>query len=83
MTCRELVEFLMDYLDGALAAHTRATFEAHLGECPDCLAYVRSYRESVRLGKAAFDADDDPVPDDVPAELVQAILDAAPRSTKS
>ena len=32
MTCRELVEFLADYLAGDLPAEVRRVFEAHLGE---------------------------------------------------
>ncbi|MCC6361642.1 MAG: zf-HC2 domain-containing protein, partial [Phycisphaerales bacterium] len=31
MTCKELAEFLMDYLDGELPAETRAVFDRHLG----------------------------------------------------
>jgi hypothetical protein len=27
MTCRELIEFLMDYTDGSLAATSRAEFD--------------------------------------------------------
>jgi anti-sigma factor RsiW len=83
MTCRELVDFLLDYLAGELPAAERVAFEAHLGECPDCVAYVRSYRDTVRLGKAACHPPDAPVPADVPEELVQAIrrarLAARPR----
>ena len=31
LTCRELVELVTDYLDGALPAAERARFEAHAG----------------------------------------------------
>ena len=75
MTCKELVEFLMDYLDGLLAESQRRRFEEHLGECPDCVAYLATYREAVRLGKEACAAGDC-IPTDVPEELVRAILAA-------
>ena len=74
MTCRELVEFLMEYLDGLLAEPERMCFEEHLGECPDCVAYVATYREAIRLGKEACKAGNDSIPTDVPEELVRAIL---------
>lgn len=76
MTCRELIEFLMTYLDGALPADERARFDTHLGECPECVAYLRTYVETVKLAQGARVASDDPVGDDVPEELVRAIVAA-------
>jgi anti-sigma factor RsiW len=73
MTCRELVEFLMDYLDGLLSEPERLCFEEHLGECPDCVAYLATYQEAIRLGKEACTAGDASIPPDVPEDLVRAI----------
>jgi anti-sigma factor RsiW len=73
LTCRELAELVMDYLDDALPAADRAAFEAHLAECEDCVVYLRSYRDTVRLGKT-FGGADDGRPPEMPEELVQAIL---------
>ena len=78
MTCKELVEFLMDYLDGLLCEPERRRFEEHLGECPDCVAYLATYQEAVRLGKEACTAGDS-IPTDVPEDLVRAILAARRR----
>ena len=78
MTCKEHVEFLMDYLDGLLSEPERRRFEEHLDECPDCVAYLATYREAVRLGKEACMAGDS-IPTDVPEELVRAILAARRR----
>jgi hypothetical protein len=36
--------------------------------------YLHGYQETIKLGKAAFADADAPVPQDVPDELVQAIL---------
>lgn len=74
MTCREFAEFLADYLSGDLAGPERTIFEAHLRECRDCSTYLESYEQAVRLGKASSREPDEPVPDDVPEELVRAIL---------
>jgi anti-sigma factor RsiW len=76
MTCRDIAEFLSDYLDNSLPEAQRAVFEAHLAECPDCVVYLQTYQETIRLGKAACAHSDDPIPPDVPDELVRAILAA-------
>ena len=76
MTCRELADFIADYLSNALPRDTRSQFERHLGACSNCVVYLEGYREAVKLGQAAFDNPDAPVPDTVPEELVKAILAA-------
>ena len=76
MTCRDLSEFLAGYVSGELPPEERTAFREHLEQCPDCVTYLKSYQDCVALGKAAFRFPDDPVPDDVPEELVQAILAA-------
>jgi anti-sigma factor RsiW len=79
LTCQELIEFLADYVDGELAADERSRFDAHLAVCPHCVDYLHGYRESIRLGRAAYAAESE-LPDDVPDELVDAILAARKRS---
>lgn len=75
MTCREMIEFLMDYLDGQLPEDQAAVFEKHLEMCPPCKAYLETYRKSVDLTSVCFD-DDDQTPKDVPEALIRAILAA-------
>jgi anti-sigma factor RsiW len=78
LTCRELIEFLAAYLDAELPPVEHAAFEAHLALCPDCVDYLASYRETIRLGTQAL-ADETLRAEDVPAELVDAILAARTR----
>ena len=47
MACRELVELVTAYLDGALSATDRTRFEAHLAECDDCAAYVAQFARTI------------------------------------
>ena len=79
MTCRELSEFLGRYFAGELRPDERIVFEAHLAECPDCVAYVRTYAETMRLAKDACALD--AMPAEVPEALVRAIL--ATRETET
>jgi anti-sigma factor RsiW len=76
VTCRELADFIADYLSDALPGDARAQFERHLGACPNCGVYLDGYRETIKLGRCAFEDPDAPVPDTVPEELVKAILAA-------
>jgi predicted anti-sigma-YlaC factor YlaD len=73
MKCREFAEFLMEYLEGALGDSERQVFEQHIEDCPGCVNYLDTYRETVRLGSSVCTPDAE-VPPDVPEELVQAIL---------
>jgi len=49
LRCRDVVELVTDYLEGALSARTRARFERHLARCRGCAAYLQQIREVVRL----------------------------------
>jgi anti-sigma factor RsiW len=65
---------MADYLSGELLPETAAQFERHLTVCPNCVAYLSNYRQTVSLGRQAFADDAAAVPDEVPADLVNAIL---------
>lgn len=75
VTCRELVEFLDDYLAGALSPERVQAFNLHLSACPSCVAYMKTYDRARLLAQQAL-RDGAPVPSEVPEELVQAILAA-------
>jgi anti-sigma factor RsiW len=49
IACRELVELVTDYLEGALSAEQHARFENHIAGCDGCTAYLEQMRETVRL----------------------------------
>lgn len=82
ITCREFVDIIGAFLEGELTAEQSAAFDAHLAECPWCVAYVEDYRKTVALGRGAFGEPEAPVPDDVPEDLVAAVR-AALRSRPS
>lgn len=76
VTCREFADFMADYLAGELAPELRQPFDYHLTLCANCQRYLASYRETVSLGRRAFDDEDAAVPAEVPEDLVKAILAA-------
>jgi anti-sigma factor RsiW len=56
LTCRELVELVTDYLEGALPPDERDRFEEHLLGCRVCPTYVDQLRTTIRvLGRLSED----------------------------
>jgi anti-sigma factor RsiW len=52
MGCKELVEIITQYLEGALSPQDRPRFEEHLAICPGCQTYLDQMRVTIRaLGK--------------------------------
>jgi len=49
LTCKELVELVTDYLDGALGADHQRRFEGHLAGCGGCRRHLAGFRETIRL----------------------------------
>jgi predicted anti-sigma-YlaC factor YlaD len=56
LTCRELVELVTDYLEGALPIHDRLDFERHLVWCSWCRDYLEQMRTTIELSGAPDDA---------------------------
>jgi anti-sigma factor RsiW len=47
MTCKEIVELVTDYLDGALPPGEVARFEEHVMSCPPCQAHLEQMRRTI------------------------------------
>ena len=57
LSCRELVELVTDYLEGALPEEDRLRFDEHIGTCHGCRVYVEQMRETiVVVGRLSEDA---------------------------
>jgi anti-sigma factor RsiW len=73
LTCRDVIGFLMAYLDGELDKTQNAAFESHLRVCPSCVNYLNTYRRAIALGKAAMKPAPTPNEETIPESLVKAI----------
>jgi len=49
LVCRQIVELVTDYLDGALSRSQRRRFETHIAACPHCSEYLEQMRATIRL----------------------------------
>jgi len=47
--CREMVELVTDYLEGALSWRERRRFERHIAGCDGCRAYLEQMRRTLRV----------------------------------
>ena len=48
-TCREVVELVTEYLDGAMTPDERAALEVHLHYCDGCATFLEQIRTSAAL----------------------------------
>ncbi len=73
LPCKEIISFLAEYIDGELPADTLFEFERHLAVCPSCVAYLQSYRQTIRTCHDLAEFDES-VLDAAPDDLIEAIL---------
>jgi len=69
LACQEIVELVTDYLEGAMDAPLRASFEAHLAGCPHCTHYVEQIEATIRIAGTI-------AADDLPEEFRAGLLEA-------
>ena len=68
LTCKELVELVTEYLEGALPLWERERFEAHLETCRGCRTYLEQMRKTIRtLGVLTEDS----LPSETREELLE------------
>jgi len=68
IVCKQAVELVTDYLEGALSRRDRRRFETHLKACPNCAAYLEQIKVTIRLSAAIE-------PDDLTPEARQDLTD--------
>lgn len=69
LACRELVELLTEFLEGALDEGTRTQVEQHLVLCPGCTEYLRQFRVSIGATRRLAE-------EDLPERVKESLLDA-------
>jgi anti-sigma factor RsiW len=67
MNCRQIVELMTDYLEGALSASDRQRFESHMSGCDGCTEYLEQLRTTLGLAARVVD---ESITADLEAELL-------------
>lgn len=66
LPCRSVVELIMDYLEDRLENSNKRAFERHLADCSNCWRFLKTYRETVRLGQSLRE-------EDIPPEMARRL----------
>ncbi|WP_347354460.1 zf-HC2 domain-containing protein [Intrasporangium sp.] len=69
LSCKQVVELVTDYLEGALDEATAADVRAHLALCDGCETYLQQMRHTAA---ALGEIDVETLPDPVQEELLAA-----------
>jgi len=79
--CETLDGFIVDYLDEVLPEAQRRRFERHIRMCPDCHRYLEKYQRTIALSQTICRDQEQQAPQNVPEQLVEAILAALDKDT--
>ena len=47
--CKECIDLLCDYFEGTLNPDTAASLEDHFKDCPPCVSFLETYRQTSDL----------------------------------
>ena len=72
--CKNLENFVVEFLDDQLPEHTKHAFLTHIKECEQCNDYLLSYKKTIDISKAAITENCSTGKTEIPEELVEAIL---------
>jgi anti-sigma factor RsiW len=51
-TCKDATSLLLEFMSGELDPETTLEFEKHLEVCPDCVAFLNTYKKTVELTRS-------------------------------
>lgn len=74
VNCQQAFELIGDFVDSDLSLKGRTRLRLHLLICRHCRRYFSSYRATIRAEKNAFLDVDEPGADEIPDDLIAAIL---------
>jgi anti-sigma factor RsiW len=76
MSCRQLVELVTAYFEGALTLEDRLRFESHIEHCDGCTTYLEQMRQTIALTGTLREED---IPPEATAELLRVFRDWSAR----
>ncbi len=52
MTCKREISLIADYLSSSLFPPLISAFEQHLKQCPDCAAFLETYKKTIEITRS-------------------------------
>ena len=52
VTCEQVTGLILEYVSEDLDRATTRAFRSHLRECPDCVAFLNTYKKSIRTARS-------------------------------
>lgn len=65
--CDGALKHLVDYLEGELGDSEREELEQHFSDCPPCLRFLETYRDTGTMCKKALERE-------MPSEMKESLL---------
>ena len=51
LRCHDVGKLLHDYIEGSLEPDVSQQLDAHLADCPGCVASVKTYKQTINLSR--------------------------------
>jgi anti-sigma factor RsiW len=67
ISCQQLIDFCLDYIEGDLPEEEQTDFRRHLGHCPDCVNFFETYRRTPEISR-------DVLRTRIPASVKESVL---------
>ena len=81
ITCQELEQFIVDYLEGSLPPRERRLFAVHLRFCAVCREYLAQYRAAMAAARSVC-VEPPNLLESTPPELLRAVMGALSKKKK-
>lgn len=72
LTCKGVIDLLLEYMEGTLTPEVATELEQHVAECPACVAYLNTYRKTQELTGQVTRV---PMPEEMKARLREFLLE--------
>jgi len=72
MTCRDVTNLLIDFVDKSLPEMQMLTLQRHICACPPCMFYMETYHTTIEVTRAL---PDEPLPPEFEARLRTVLED--------
>ena len=67
ISCRQLFDFCLDYIEGDLPEDVQTDFRRHLGRCSDCVNFFETYRRTPEISREVLQTH-------IPPSVKQSVL---------